>query len=55
MQVCVVNARAYEAAFNAAADPIEDESFIEHCILPSNKQVVLRSLLCFCAVHMSYL
>ncbi len=41
LQVCVVNARAYEAAVSAAAGLTEDESCIDQCVLPTNKQVLM--------------
>jgi len=41
LQVCVVSARAYEAAVSAAAGLNEDESCIDQCVLPTNKQVLM--------------
>ncbi len=41
LQVCVINARAYEAAVNSAERLLADESCIDQCVLPTNKQVHL--------------
>ena len=43
LQVCVINARAYEAAVSSAEGLLGDESCIGQCALPTNKQVLTWS------------
>jgi len=41
LQVCVINTRAYEAAVSGAEGLVGDESCIDQCVLPTNKQVLM--------------
>ena len=48
LQVCTVNARAYESAINTSGNPAEDEDQFDHYLLLCNKQV------CICACPCIY-
>ena len=39
LQVCAVNARAYESAVSTSGNPTEDEDQFDNYLLHSNKQV----------------